>query len=129
MQFNILVTGGLYSKQCAYSALAFCQAASAQGHIISQVFFYQDGVHQGNALSQPLDDEFEPVLGWAEFAAEHGAELLVCVASAERRGVINQQQADELALPSANLHSSFSIAGLGRLQEASLNADRTVTFK
>jgi tRNA 2-thiouridine synthesizing protein D len=129
MRFNVLVTGALYSSQSGYSALQFCQSAVAAGHAISQVFFYQDGVQQANSLSMPLSDEFEPVSAWASFSQEHGVDLVVCVSAAERRGVMSDEQAKEFAKGHGDLHSAFSIAGLGALHEASLDSDRTVTFK
>lgn len=133
MRFNVLVTGALYSSQSGYSALQFCRASVAAGHEITQVFFYQDGVQQANALSAPLDDEFEPVSSWAEFSQQHDVNLVVCVSAAERRGVMGHEQAKEFSKEyiqeQGNLHPQFSIAGLGALHEASLESDRTVTFK
>lgn len=129
MRFNILVTGALYSTQSGYSALQFCQSAIQAGHTISQIFFYQDGVQQANKLSTPLEDEFEPVTAWSDFSTEHRVELIVCVSAAERRGVMSDDQANEFSKGRGNLHPAFLIAGLGVMHEASLVADRTVTFK
>lgn len=129
MKFNILVTGGLYATQSAFSALQFCRAALLSGHSVTQIFFYQDAVTQANALSVPLSDEFDAVSSWAEFSKEHGVELVVCVSAAERRGVLNEEQAQEFDKAGANTHSAFTVAGLGLLHEAALASDRMVTFK
>lgn len=129
MRLNILVTGSLYSSQCAFSAWQFCNASISADHTISQVFFYQDGVTQGTALSLPLADEFEPVAAWSKLAVDHDIELVVCVSAAERRGILGEEQAREFQKTAANLHPSFKVAGLGALHEASLDSDRTVTFK
>lgn len=129
MKFNILVTGGLYSTQSAYSALEFCRAALSSGHSITQVFFSQDAVTQANALSVPLSDEFDAVSAWAEFAHKHSIALTVCVSAAERRGVLNKEQAQEFDKIGFNTHSAFKIVGLGVLHEAALGSDRMVTFK
>ena len=129
MQFNVLVTGGLTTTQCGYTALQFCQSAVADGHTISQIFFYQDGVSQATALAVTLADEFNPTEGWASFSDNHGAELVVCVSAGERRGILGAQQAAEFAKPASNLHPAFKVEGLGVLHAASLASDRTVTFK
>jgi len=136
MNINILVNGGLYDAQSGYTALRYCHAATAAGHKITQVFFYQQGVTQASQFALPLADEFDAPQAWSELAAEYAIPLLVCVSAAERRGVIGEDQAEELtedkaALKhlSANLHPSFAIAGLGALHEASMVAERTVTFK
>ena len=128
MKINLLVTGGLYSQQSGYSAWRFCRAALDAGHEISQIFFYQDGVTQGSALSVPLSDEFDMLAAWAELA-ERGIELVVCVSAGERRGMVSVEQISDLGLEQYNLHKNFTVAGLGVLHRASLAADRTVTFK
>lgn len=129
MQINILISGGLYSSQSAYSALQFSRAAVADGHAISQVFFYQDGVSNANQLSTPLADEFDAVNEWVEFAASHAIKLVACVSAAERRGILNLDQAKEFAEPSANMHPQIQVAGLGALHQAALDSERMVSFK
>ena len=129
MRFNILISGALYSSQSAYSALQFSRAAIEAGHSISQVFFYQDGASNANQLSAPIADEFDAVSEWADFAAAHQVALIACVSAAERRGVLNAEQAIEFAKQSANLHPQFKIAGLGALHQAALDSDRMVSFK
>jgi len=128
MKINLLVSGGLYTQQSGYSAWRFCRAALDAGHEISQVFFYQDGVTQGSALAAPLNDEFDMLAAWLELS-EGGVELVVCVSAGERRGMVGQDQVNELGMEQYNLHSAFTVAGLGVLHQASLDADRTVTFK
>jgi len=129
MNINVLVTGNAYSTQSAYSALQFCYAAVAQGHVVTQVFFYRDAVSQCSRLSVPLADEFNGVDEWLAFARAHEVALVACVSAAERRGILNADQAQELSKDGDNLHPAFQIEGLGVLHDASLNADRTVTFK
>ncbi|RBP52674.1 sulfurtransferase complex subunit TusD [Arenicella xantha] len=126
---NLLVTGAVFSTQAGFSALRFANAAIAAGHSITQVFFYQDGVTQGSALSVPLGDEFDASSAWGELADKQGIELVICVSAGERRGVLGDAQAHEFAKAAHNLHSSFRVEGLGVLHDACLQADRTVTFK
>lgn len=129
MQINLLITGGLYNSQAAYSAYRFAQAALGSGHSISQVFFYQDAATHGTALSVPLSDEFDAVNTWADFSIEHNVALVACISAAERRGVLGQEQANEAGRGTHNLHPAYRVEGLGALYQASLEAHRTVTFK
>jgi tRNA 2-thiouridine synthesizing protein D len=129
MNINVLVTGGLFDSQSGFAALQFCQAAEQAGHNITQVFFYQGGVSQATLLAEPLADEFDAPREWASCKEQFSIDLVVCVSAAERRGIIGQQQMQDLAKPSFNLHPAFSVAGLGALHDASIAADRTVTFK
>lgn len=129
MLFNLVVSGGAYDSQAAYTALQFARHALQAGHLVSQVFFYQDGVLQANSLAVTLSDEFNAVDEWAVLAEQHEVQLVVCVSAAERRGVINQAQQQEYDKLAANLHPLFDVQGLGAMHDASLTADRTVTFK
>ena len=129
MTFNILVLGALYNSQSGYSAWRFVNAAVDAGQQVSQVFFYQDAVAQANRLSNPLSDEFDPVSSWQAFAEKHNTKLRVCIAAAERRGVMSDELANELKSLNGNLADGFEIAGLGAWQEATLSSDRLVTFK
>ncbi|EKT60389.1 sulfur transfer complex subunit TusD [Providencia rettgeri Dmel1] len=52
----------------------------------------------------------------------------ICVSAALRRGVVDQEQAQSLSLPTANLADGFIMSGLGSLAEAMITTDRTVQF-
>ncbi len=129
MTFNLLVLGSLYGSQSAYSAWRFANSAVQAGHELVQVFFYQDAVAQANQLSNPLSDEFDAGSTWFEFAKSNNCKLVVCIAAAERRGVMNDEIAREFNNHAGNLADGFEIAGLGVWQEASLTSDRTITFR
>ncbi len=117
------------SAQAPLSALKFAQAVLNQGHTLSRVFFYEDGVYTANNLSTPPQDEPDVTRAWSEFAAAHNIDLVICVASALRRGVIDATEADRYEKEAANLAPGFVISGLGQLIDSALNADRLVTFK
>jgi len=129
MQMNLLISGGLYNAQAAYSAYRFAQSALLDGHTISQVFFYQDAVIHATNLSVPLSDEFDAVNAWADFASQHNIKLVACISAAERRGILGAEQANDAGRSNHNLHCEFVIEGLGSLHQASLDAQRTVSFK
>ncbi|MCU5771425.1 sulfurtransferase complex subunit TusD [Erwiniaceae bacterium BAC15a-03b] len=128
MQFTLLVTGPAYGTQQASSAWLFAKALIAAGHTLSSVFFYREGVLNANQLTAPASDEFDLVRAWQQLQAEHGTALHICVAAALRRGVTDQQQAQSLALPAANLQPGFQLTGLGSLAEAALSCERLVQF-
>ncbi|WP_075182595.1 sulfurtransferase complex subunit TusD [Pantoea sp. 1.19] len=128
MRYALLVTGPAYGTQHASSALRFAEALIAAGHQLESVFFYREGVLNGNQLTSPASDEFDLVRGWQRLHEEHGVSLNICVAAALRRGVADAQEAQNLALPAANLQPGFMLSGLGALAEASLTCDRVVQF-
>ena len=75
MRFAIVVTGPAYGTQQASSAFQFAQALIAEGHELSSVFFYREGVYNANQLTSPASDEFDLVRGWQQLNAQHGVAL------------------------------------------------------
>ena len=120
LNYVLVVEGPAYGTQSARSAYQFALALLAQGHRLSRVFFYQDGVYNGSALTAPASDEFDLVAGWQQLAQQHSTELQTCVAAALRRGIIGPQEAEQNQLADSNLADGFEQAGLGGLAEAML---------
>ena len=117
MKFGVLVNEGPYQHQASDSAYLFCRAALEAGHQIDRVFFYHDGVNNATRYTEPPQDDRNVVLRWAKLAEEHGVDLVVCVAAALRRGIVE----DVLA-------KGFRISGLGQLVESAIRSDRVVVF-
>ena len=128
MRFALMVTGPAYGTQQASSALQFAQALLDAGHELISVFFYREGVYNANQLTSPASDEFDLVRAWQTLHETHGVELQICVASALRRGVVDNTEAERLGLAGANLQPGFSLSGLGSLAQAALTCDRMVQF-
>ena len=127
MKFAIAVYGAPYSHQAPLSAFYFAQAVLNQGHEIYRVFFYHDGVYTGNEAIAPPQDEPDIRQMWSSLAADNQIELIVCIASALRRGMLDRTEAERYE-KNANLDTAFTISGLGQLIDAGLNVDRLVTF-
>lgn len=128
LTYTLVVNGSVYGSQSARSAYQFAKAVVNQGHTLVSVFFYQDGVTNGSALTVPANDEFNLVKAWQELSNEHNVRLETCVAAALRRGVVSQDEANQHGLSQNNLAEGFEQAGLGSLAEAMLVQDRVVQF-
>jgi tRNA 2-thiouridine synthesizing protein D len=128
MKLGILVNEGPYTHEASDSAYQFAKAALAKGHEISRVFFYHDGVNNGTRLTVPPQDDRNIVKRWSELAAEHKLDLVVCIAAAQRRGLMDKAEAKRHGKDADNLAPGFRISGLGQLIEAGIEADRLVVF-
>lgn len=128
LRYSLLVTGAPYGTQQASAAFQFALALLARGHQLDSIFFYREGVLNGNQLSSPASDEFDLVRAWQQLAATHQIALNVCVAAALRRGVIDENEAATRQTLQANLQDGFSLTGLGSLAEAALTCDRLIQF-
>jgi tRNA 2-thiouridine synthesizing protein D len=128
MKFAILVNEGPYTHQASDSAYQFAKAALAKGHEIYRVFFYHDGVNNASRLTVPPQDDRHIVNRWSALAQEHGIDLVVCIAAAQRRGMLDENEAKRQGKDANNIAPGFRISGLGQLVEAGIQADRLVTF-
>ena len=128
MKFGILVNEGPYTHQASDSAYHFTAAALRGGHEIVRVFFYHDGVNNGTRLSVPPQDDRNISERWSELAKTHDVELILCVAAAQRRGLLDEDEAKRAGKDSNNMAPGFQISGLGQLIDAGIQADRLIVF-
>lgn len=128
MKFSLLVLSAPHSRQASQSALKFAKAALASGNEIHRVFFYQDGVQNASLLQSPPQDETNFHDQWETLAKDSDIDLVVCIAAALKRGILNGSEANRYEKPTHNLGSSFELSGLGQLLDAQLQSDRLITF-
>lgn len=128
MNFTLIVHAAPIQQQGAETALRFARAALAAGHRIQRVFFYRDGIHNGSRLVSLPPDELNIPHAWQTLAAEHQLDLVVCIAAAVRRGLVDAGEAKRYGHTADNLAAGFELSGLGQLIDACLSADRVVTF-
>lgn len=128
MKFSIVINEGPYTHQASDTAYHFTKAALEGGHEIFRVFFYHDGVNNATRLTTPPQDDRQIVNRWSELARQYNLDLVVCVAAAQRRGIVDEDEQTRHAKDANNIAEGFRISGLGQLIEAGIQADRLVSF-
>ncbi len=128
MKFGILVSEGPYTHQASDTAYNFTKSALENGHEIYRVFFYHDGVNNGTRYAVPPQDDRNIGQRWSDLAAEHNLDMVICIAAAQRRGLLDENEAKRQGKDGDNIAPGFRISGLGQLVEAGIQADRLVTF-
>ncbi len=128
MKFAIMINEGPYTHQATDSAYLFARAALAKGHEVTRVFFYHDGVNNATRLTVPPADDRHIVNRWSELAKAHDLDLVVCIAAAQRRGLMDENEAKRQGKDANNIAPGFRISGLGQLVEAGIQSDRLVVF-
>ncbi len=128
MKFALQINEGPYQHQASDSAYFFAKALLEKGHEIFRVFFYHDGVNNATRLTTPPQDDRHIVNRWAELAGQYDLDLVVCVAAAQRRGIVDEGEMTRNGKDATNIHPRFRISGLGQLVEAAIQADRLVVF-
>ena len=128
MKFGVLINEGPYTHQASDTAYNFCKAAIDAGHEIFRVFFYHDGVNNGTRFTVPPQDDRNIQKRWSELAEKHNLDMVVCIAAAQRRGIMDADEAKRQGIDGNNIAPGFRISGLGQLIEAGIQSDRLVVF-
>ncbi|MDX1553842.1 MAG: sulfurtransferase complex subunit TusD [Marinobacter sp.] len=126
--FTLVITGAPYSSQAPQTALQFAHAVLASGKRIDRVFLYGDGVHLSSSLSTPPSDELNLSEAWASFLTENNIPGVACIASALRRGLVNEAEMQRYELTASNLRAPFEIAGLGEWVDSAASGSRVLYF-
>ncbi|WP_028470065.1 sulfurtransferase complex subunit TusD [Neptunomonas japonica] len=128
MLFSILIYGSAHNSQSAHTAYRFADSALKAGHKIHRIFFYGESVHTASELSAPPRDEQNIHQLWKELAQAHELDLVVCIAAALKRGVMDKAEAKRHEKGSFNSQAPYELSGLGQLSEAAIISDRLITF-
>lgn len=128
MKIGVVVSEGPYTHEAADTAYNFVKAAIAGGHEVPRVFFYHDGVNVSTRLSVPPQDERNIQKQWTALAEDNEIDLVVCIAAAQRRGILDENEAKRQGKDANNIAEGFRISGLGQLIEMGIQTDRLVMF-
>ena len=79
-------------------------------------------------MTIPPQDDRHVVNRWSELAEQHGLDMVVCVAAAQRRGILDADEAKRNGKDGDTIAPGFRISGLGQLIEAGIEADRLLVF-
>jgi tRNA 2-thiouridine synthesizing protein D len=128
MKFSIVVQSSPFSGQSPATALRFAKSLLKQGHELYRVFFYSDATLTASELISPPQDEVNLNKEWADLAKQHKLDVVVCIAAAVKRGVLDTNEAKRYEKSAANLDPAYELSGLGQLAEAIAVSDRVITF-
>ncbi len=123
-----MVSEGPYTHQASDTAYNFARAALENGHEVARVFFYHDGVNVGTRLSVPPQDERNIQQNWTELGRKYDIDLVICIAAAQRRGLLDENEAKRQGKDADNIAEGFRISGLGQLIEMGIQTDRLMIF-
>jgi len=79
-------------------------------------------------LSVPPQGDRQLQKEWSVLAKAHDLDLVICIAAAQRRGLMDANEAKRQGLDADNIIDGFHISGLGQLIEGSIQSDRTIVF-
>ena len=91
-------------------------------------FFYGDSVFSSSQLNAPQRDEWNTYQAWADLADQDQLDLVVCIAAALKRGVLDEKEAKRHEKAHFNVAPPFQLSGLGQLTDAMMSSDRIISF-
>lgn len=115
----VVVTTPPYNN-LSITALDYVETALKSGIEVVGIFFYQDGVIHANKEVLIASDEYQCIAHWQSLQQTFQLPLYLCATAAEKRGLTDEQP--------NNIHSIFTVSGLGELVELATKADRMVQF-
>ncbi len=127
MNYALLVLASPASGTSNLTAARFARELVKQGHTLSRVFFHDAGTETGLVSRVMPQDETDSRAIWRELSTHHNTELVLCIASSLRHGVLDTTEAERYERTNT-IDPAFVIGGLGLLVEASETADRLITF-
>ncbi|GAW85776.1 tRNA 2-thiouridine synthesizing protein D [Bathymodiolus platifrons methanotrophic gill symbiont] len=128
MKYSIQINSSPYQSNSSETAYQFIKSALEMGHEVIRVFFYQEGVYHAFRYVTPPDDEVQIVARWSALARRYKLDLVVCISAAQRRGLLEANEAKRQGKVDNDVADGFRIAGLGQWVEATLKADRFIEF-
>jgi len=126
--YALLVLSSPTAGHGARTAAAFARATLARGHAIHRVFFLDEGTRVGAATAVFPQDEAERLQPWVDLAEGHAVDLVLCISSALKHGLLDPVEARRYEKATATVHPAFTVSGLGQLVDAAATCDRLVTF-
>jgi len=127
MKFAIALFAAPHTP-AARRALRFAEAVVESGHKIVRLFLYQDGVQTASSNIVMAQDETDIAKQWQQFIGQQQLDAVVCIASALRRGLLDEGEAKRYGKAAVNLNEPWQLSGLGQLHEAIQQSDRLVCF-
>ncbi|MDV2079850.1 sulfurtransferase complex subunit TusD [Marinobacter xestospongiae] len=129
VSFTLVITGAPYVSQAPQTALSFARAAVSAGHAIDRVFLYGDGVHLASSLCCAPSDEVNWHREWSDFIAQQQISAVACIASALRRGLVDDGEARRYQRDAHNVQAPFRLLGLGEWVESMTSSSRVLYFQ
>ncbi|CAA0119627.1 Putative sulfurtransferase DsrE [Halioglobus japonicus] len=128
MIYSLLILSPSVSGHGSRLGAEFARSAIARGHSIRRVFFLDAATTASSCNSIFAQDELNPAQAWEALHEEHAVELVICISSALKYGMLDDTEADRHGRPCASVNPAFTVSGLGQLVDACANSDRLMTF-
>ncbi|PID44717.1 MAG: sulfurtransferase complex subunit TusD [Proteobacteria bacterium] len=128
MKYSIVINQSGNQSDSPFTALAFARELINQKHDIYRVFLYRQAVEIANDYQQLSTDETDIQAQWKLFSQEHEIDVVVCIAAALRRGVVDENEARRYDKRGNNCTDHFELSGLGQLVDAVAQSDRVISF-
>lgn len=128
LKYCIFVNHSPYDTQNSFSALKFSDALISEGHFLNSVFFYNEGIYNGNLMVLQERDEVNFVSRWKNIKKKSGCKLNICISSANKRGLFDKKTVEYSKKFNINLDKYFNLTSLVDFSKSVFFCDRLIQF-
>lgn len=128
LTYCLIVTSSPYENQNSMTALNFAYALVKIGYILKIVFFYKEGVYNGNSYVKRNKEKFNILDKWKKLKTKTNCSLYVCSSSAEECGIFSEISAKKCEKRNVNLDKDFKLTSLMTLSKSIILCDRIMQF-
>ncbi len=128
MIYSLLILSSPLSGHTSRTAVEFAHCLIGRGHTLKRVFFLDAGTLNSSSNCIFPQDEADPIQAWEALAMQRGVELIICVSSALRHGMLDASEAKRHERGQSTIRTAFTVSGLGQLIDACASSDRLITF-
>ena len=106
----------------------FADALLSAKHSLHKIFFYGEGAAIGLSSRDIKLITEQSNTDWSSISKRGKTQLVLCVSSALKEGVVDKNAASQSASCSPTIASGFETGGIGSLVDAVANSDRLLCF-
>ena len=126
--YSIIITSSPDSGDALARALRFIDGVYDNGDEISNVFFFHQGVLHANRFFVPMGNSINAVESWNTVKTKYAIPLIVCTTAANKRGLLDDEEAKSLGEAQSHIAPPFNQSGLGEFFTLLHDCDRVVQF-
>lgn len=127
-KYSIVITSTPDSGDALARVLRFIDGVYDNGDEVSNVFFFHQGVHHANRYFVPMGNSINALASWTSVKTKYAIPLIVCTTAANKRGILDDEEAKSLGETQSHIAPPFNQSGLGEFFTLLHDCDRVVQF-
>lgn len=126
--YSLLITTPPHNGDATARVLQFIEEIYENRDTVANIFFFQDGVYHANRFIPNISGELNPLREWQNIHNTRKVKLIVCNTAANKRGILDTEEAHNAGMDVSIIAPEFSQSGLGEFFADLHECDHLVQF-